>query len=778
MALYTSDFESDFDSWAAGSGWTTRSTVQAHAGSYSVRFSGSNATATLSRAFDFDSDVKLTYWAYFTGGYWFDGLVKLDGAFAKNILSSLPTGQWVQQSIVIPAGVTTIEFYSRSDSDNSGSAALYIDDITIETMTLYGYSFESDYEGWTNSGSTRSTTYSHDGSTSVLFSHINAVNTITKTLTLATDMTMTFWSYGKFSYWRDALVKVDGTTVLDFLSSVQQNAWTKHTVELSAGTRSIQIYSRSDTENEGGDGLWIDDVTIGTVSNSYDEIGSGGIELGGSYSSSIDFSRSMTGGIAAGGAIHRPYFFDFETNYQGWATEFVISRDTTRAYDGSYSVLLGPYNSIGSISRTFHLDTPMQMRFWTYADYDYWEFLNVEIDDVVVYDALTGIPKSQWVRHQLDIPSGTHEIKIDYHSETENESGMGIWLDAISLDLPSVTVYDESPSGGMVASGVAYYSMPSIYNETSSGGVVLGGAAIDSMPNIYNESSSGGLVVGGLAVHGPNVYSELSSGGLVVGGVAIEIKYLPIKTMQGGLEIGGIATKVYTAFDCSNLAPIRCGKVNTVDTPGGISIGSTSWYAVKNRITNLVHYLPMSLDENHDLLDGEVTASGVLEITPGLFCDTAERFTSNRFYALPMFEYYNGFSLSVWYRTRKTLQEQTVFSINPGLRIGVSWNQEPLIEATWDDATTTNDWGDSLDTLWHLWSINFNPFSELSIFIDGNLSASVRPKRFLSPSNEVFIGRHKDGGYLRGDMQDFRLYDRPRGASEIDAEYQAYLSLV
>lgn len=130
--------------------------------------------------------------------------------------------------------------------------------------------FESGLDGWTAVNAAASTSDAHDGSSSLLFDPYNVTSTLTKSVTLDSDGFIKFWAKRNYYYWQDGLVKIDGTTVYDFIAYAAMptlGVWYQHSVAITAGTHTVQFYSRSDSENDGGHGVWLDEITIASASN-------------------------------------------------------------------------------------------------------------------------------------------------------------------------------------------------------------------------------------------------------------------------------------------------------------------------------------------------------------------------------------------------------------------------------------------------------------------------------------------------------------------------------
>ena len=207
---------------------------------------------------------------------------------------------------------------------------------------------------------------------------------------------------------------------------------------------------------------------------------------------------------------------------------------------------------------------------------------------------------------------------------------------------------------------------------------------------------------------------------------------------------------------------LRCGE-NDLD-PSGIVLHSNTTITNTSTPNDLWAYYPLALDGTNageDIAnDNDATAYGSADITKGKLCEYAEQFRSYRYYKVPEFNYWDGFSFSVLYRYSENNLETTIFSLSPALRVGLSWMAEPVIQATWTDKSVGEAWGEPIDkTKFIHFAFNYKPSDEASIYINGELSCSVYSKLFLSEVQDIFIGKYDNGGYAIGDMQDFRLYN-------------------
>ena len=363
----------------------------------------------------------------------------------------------------------------------------------------------------------------------------------------------------------------------------------------------------------------------------------------------------------------------------------------------------------------------------------------------------------------------------------------------------SVNRIDEETNGGFTVGGTAFHQITNSYVEEASGGLVMAGewgslisieiesigglvaaGAFDTIHNEYHEIiGSGGLTFGeSFETDYRFPIVVISTGGFEASGVC-SFEIIPPTEMTGGFTLSGSSFKSVKGFDCINLIPINCKPKTNEQTTGGATIGGQTWHAIENRIDCLKQYLGLGDNENDLITNSENQSIGDLDIAAGIQCEPSERFNSNRYYKLDPIEYWNGFSMSCWMKFNDSIQEQTVFSISPVLRVGRSWQNEPLIDCDWIDSTSDKVWGSAIDNEWHLWTFNFKPNVEVAIYIDGEKSVELeQPKQFLNQSKANYFGLFKNGGYLNGNAQELRIYNKPRSISEIKGEYTAYNGLI
>jgi methionine-rich copper-binding protein CopC len=180
------------------------------------------------------------------------------------------TTGWTLYETSLTAGAHTIEFrYTKDGSVVSGSDAVWIDDVVIGPPSDPSTGFETATlpSGYTSSGTALWTTVAtmpHAGSRCAESGNISDSETssMTRTVTLASDQTLTFWirtsTESGFDYLRTF---VDGT-MRDQWSGT--TAWTMVSYPLTAGAHTIEWrYTKDASVSSGSDAVWVDDVSFG-----------------------------------------------------------------------------------------------------------------------------------------------------------------------------------------------------------------------------------------------------------------------------------------------------------------------------------------------------------------------------------------------------------------------------------------------------------------------------------------------------------------------------------
>lgn len=325
---------------------------------------------------------------------------------------------------------------------------------------------------------------------------------------------------------------------------------------------------------------------------------------------------------------------------------------------------------------------------------------------------------------------------------------------------------------------------------------ISGRASSGQVANFF-EDMNGGVEYAGQPTH----YRDIADGGVdiisfsrlrmryrtsFIDGVCVDPVILdffdtPRRTMDGGVEITSTTRDSFfhPSASCQIIdTTIFCGCVDPINIAGGATFGTESWVATDNDADGLHSWHPLATETETEIAHRHYPlAFGDLEISNGIICEPAEKFRSNRYYQLATYpSYWHGFTTTLWYKFFPNENEQTLFSIDPALRLGITWLGEPTIAVQWDDGTAEQIYSDplSLDE-WHHIAIRFNPSEALELFVDGVLaSQTVTTGDFFGVADLAYIGNFENGSYIIGDMQDVRIYHGARSHEFIKAERDSF----
>ena len=148
----------------------------------------------------------------------------------------------------------------------------------IPPTTIFSSNFETGNDGWTLSGVSRETTQAQSGSWSIYFnadqSYLN-VGTMTRTVTLTNTGTLTFYRRLSRQGIDDGArmwVTDNGTQIAGYWSALSSSAgfvnfgtrdtWILTTINLTAGTHTLQLLFRGESDNSSGAAIWVDNFTL------------------------------------------------------------------------------------------------------------------------------------------------------------------------------------------------------------------------------------------------------------------------------------------------------------------------------------------------------------------------------------------------------------------------------------------------------------------------------------------------------------------------------------
>lgn len=268
----------DFESGMFPTGWTNGTTggttpwrmvsSGAHGGTRAIESGaiGANGATGISFTISLASAATISFWLTTSSESTYDQLHFYVDGTQQGAWSG--TTAWTQASYLLAAGAHTIEWrYTKDGSINTGSDAVWVDDVTIVSGGgNYATGFESTSlpAGYATSGSaswTTTTTMPHTGTRCAQSGTIidSETTSMTTTVVLPAASTLTFWYRVSSESTYDTLgVYVDGTLQNQWSGTV---AWTMASYPIAAGTHTVEWrYSKDGSVSSGSDAAWVDDV--------------------------------------------------------------------------------------------------------------------------------------------------------------------------------------------------------------------------------------------------------------------------------------------------------------------------------------------------------------------------------------------------------------------------------------------------------------------------------------------------------------------------------------
>jgi hypothetical protein len=299
----------------------------------------------------------------------------------------------------------------------------------------------------------------------------------------------------------------------------------------------------------------------------------------------------------------------------------------------------------------------------------------------------------------------------------------------------------------------------------------------------------------------------------------------PAETLaMGGATIGGAITSTSTRRDIG-VTTLECCRSESVAVARA-TIGSASWAAWPLHDGDaLARYYPLWLNE-HDVLDAstpilkpdvlatlnatgrdiahQISAAGIganVDSTEGKLCEIPEQFRLGRYYDVPLptlldpqptpaqsgepvprplvpqWEWTRGFTATVLYRYRPIRQEQTIFSLSPALRVGVTWLGELTASADLENGERLNAWASTRlpAAVWSHVAVTYDPARrQVRIYLDGVSKILVSLHRPLGTVDACYLGRWNGGSLMHGESQDLRIYNSVLRTEFIQAEVNSY----
>ncbi len=391
------------------------------------------------------------------------------------------------------------------------------------------------------------------------------------------------------------------------------------------------IQLRNPTSTTQTDTVEVDYLEMGVIYITiYSEVGSGGMELGGT--SSVYVAERSTGGLVAGGSaalLQSPAFGGITAggsslcqmvyfvrgadgiyflpqtipNLSGWTGSVASIQEGVDNEDGDVSYIRGASPTadyldvnFGTLPGTRGLRR-ISLRVSASSEFGGGLVMGLIIGPVNLGNITVSPTVGTYETFQFDSPAylilGNFPI-VGYFSPT---SGSAIRITAADILVTSTSAGGSSPnaSGVLVDGGIEVGGQSDVSEITlAQGGMVVGGTS--DVSATYNVADAGGVVSGGLTtVH--NFIPCL--GGMVLDGTWGVYSGILV---AGGIEIGGVSDQTLIDF-VDALGGIECGgsairadlHVFFTEGLGGVFVSGEDDAAIKDR-----HYIP----------EGQVTLGG------------------------------------------------------------------------------------------------------------------------------------------------------------------------
>lgn len=227
--------------------------------------------------------------------------------------------------------------------------------------------------------------------------------------------------------------------------------------------------------------------------------------------------------------------------------------------------------------------------------------------------------------------------------------------------------------------------------------------------------------------------------------------------------------------DCNVAAPSQFAlafvAAGTVRVPGQIDAG-------------LLGYYPLGGGDDISGLGNHATpAIEPVGTVPGILCEPAELLDGRQFYELP-FALPGSLTVSLWLRPAAVRLEQTVLSLGPYLRLGLSFLLEPIVSVNRGLASEVNITGPRLPAgeFLHMAYVIDDASGEARIYVDGAAielrrdgQAGKRPAiPAVADRSPPVFSRYGIGSGLHGAAQDLVIRSAALTPAEIAAEHASY----
>jgi hypothetical protein len=352
-----------------------------------------------------------------------------------------------------------------------------------------------------------------------------------------------------------------------------------------------------------------------------------------------------------------------------------------------------------------------------------------------------------------------------------------------------------------------------LWGEDPTSGMVAFGSATTYQSRSVVQSS-------GLATFGSMTNSKTlspSTGQLAFGSAT---RVLNPKETKGRVALGGSTTITVLRSSGVDVSVLSCCR-SASETNTRVTFGSATWHAsVKTDGDGLARYHPLWLDDsqvlaatlpilNQSALDiihatgrdiahhVDAVGFGAIQASvDGKMCELPEQFRTDRYYELSLgtirdpqpeglfpqdplalqWEWSRGFTVTMLYRYRPIKQEQTLFSLSPALRFGITWFGELTVEIQLANGEKVQAWSSvRLPTeQWSHIAMTFDPGRSLVRVHLNGVPVITQELAAIGSVDACYIASWDNASLLYGEAQDVRIYDSILRTEFIDAEVDSY----
>lgn len=139
------------------------------------------------------------------------------------------------------------------------------------------------------------------------------------------------------------------------------------------------------------------------------------------------------------------------------------------------------------------------------------------------------------------------------------------------------------------------------------------------------------------------------------------------------------------------------------------------------------------------------------------------------------------FSVTFWIKT--SVSDQVIFDKRDSNGIGYHmtlYSGVPLLQVAQSSSKMLNFYNTSIpvisDNVWHFvtFSVDRDSTTGVKLYVDGALKGTMNPTSIsgtITNAANLLIGKHKDGGYFTGNLDEFKIYNRVIEPKEIQKLY-------